>query len=114
MTYHEIMRAFPLAVIGLGLFIAGCHHEDPNAMKPGPVHEWARRQGEPNPHNSEEFGLLSNINAFKLFEACDTPGANVMISPVSITMTLSMLANGTKGDTQNLILKMLNAAGGAE
>ena len=109
------MRSLTCAALGLCLCLFSCHHSDSYGLKPGPVQEWARKQPSlttAEEHDSEEFALLSNVLAFKLFAAADKPGENIMISPVSAAMTLAMLANGAKGETQTNILKALNDVGG--
>lgn len=116
MSYHDRMRAHDCAVLGLCLFVAGCgRHVDPYGLKPGPVQEWARKQPDPTiaeGHAGEEIALLSNAFAFKLFAAVDKPGENICISPLGITMSLAMMANGANGSTQKLILDTLGDKGG--
>jgi serpin B len=111
------MKRLLIATVGLTLFAAGCHHADPSALtlKPGPVQAWANKQPAQTSaqmHAGQDFALISNAVAFKLFAAVDKPGENVFISPLSVTMALSMLANGAHGHTQDVILNALSDKGG--
>jgi serine protease inhibitor len=118
MFYHlDRMRSYRLVICGLCLAVISCKGGDPHAIKPGPVHEWARKEPEQSTeykHSGEEFGLLSTALAFKLFSAVAQPGENQMVSPISITMVLGMIANGAKGNTQTEILKALHVNGGVD
>jgi len=122
LLYHERMRSARCAVLGLCLFLAfGCHssnsaHSTLN-LSPGPVQEWAAKQPKPTEGDDlagKEIALLSNALAFRFFKAVDTPGQNIVISPLSMTFGLAMLADGAKSKTQKQILDALGDKGGLD
>src|SRR5579885_3901416 len=109
-----------VASIGIALCLAvfGCRSaNDPYTMRSGQMQAWARKQPAlsiEDRADSSEFALASNSVAFKLFQACDAPGKNVLISPLSIATSLAVLGNGAKGSTQQAIYDAINCPGGAK
>ena len=84
-------------------------------MKPGPIQAWANKQPSPNwkeRESGKEISILSNALAFKMFAAVDKPGENVLISPISMMLTLAMMANGAGAETQKAICDAIGDEGG--
>lgn len=119
LSYDDGMQRRLCVLFGL-LLISGCHKEPaykPATMKPGPIQAWANRapkQTASDDRAGKDYAKLSNDFAFKFFTAVDSPGKNAFVSPMSVTMALSMLANGARGRTQDLILKSLGETGGVK
>ena len=58
--------------------------------------------------NQQIIAKNANEFAFEEFKAANTDSANILVAPFSTQATLSMLANGARGETLNEILKALN------
>lgn len=67
-----------------------------------------------DPLDSKDFATVQRNFSVKLFQKTveETETENILISPLSVSLALSMAANGAKGETQSQMLQILS--GGAE
>ncbi len=116
MFYHERMRLARCAVLGLCLFAAfGCNRSAAKKLAPNPVHEWAVRQPritEDEELSGKDLAIISNALAFKYFKAVDVQGQNIVISPLGMTVSLVMLSNGARGQTEKQLMDLMYCKGG--
>lgn len=96
-------RAVHFLLFSFAILLAGCHSEDvpekiiPNAKVDIPISR-----------SEKEIVNAQNEFSIKFFnEYAKTDGKNFCISPLSLSMAMSMLANGAAGDTQTEILDAL-------
>ena len=78
----------------------------------GPQEEWIDEAPEMEKALPAEPGVEKEINAFgfKVFQAVED-GKDVFLSPMSLTMALSLVTGGAEGRTAEAMLKTLGLAG---
>jgi len=96
--------AFLIAAILLLAVTAGCHKDENTMPEPTPLELPARASYVIDQSNSFGFNLFRDV-------ALEEEGTNLMLSPLSASVALTMLLNGCEGNTYSQIGEMLGYSG---
>ena len=98
-----------LLIIGMMSGLCGCgdYQSKQITVPPSDDEEEQETQEEPDTENKADFSSGYMDFAFELFGSCAKKDENVMVSPVSVSVALTMAANGAQGDTLSQMEEVL-------
>lgn len=98
-----------LLIIGMMSGLCGCgdYQSKQITVPPSDDEEEQEKQEEPDTESKADFSSGYMDFAFELFGSCAKKDENVMVSPVSVSVALTMAANGAQGDTLSQMEEVL-------
>lgn len=98
-----------LLIIGMMSGLCGCgdYQSKQITVPPSDDEEEQETQEEPDTENKADFSSGYMDFAFELFGSCAQKDENVMVSPVSVSVALTMAANGAQGETLSQMEEVL-------
>ena len=98
-----------LLIIGMMSGLCGCgdYQSKQITVPPSDDEEEQETQEEPDTENKADFSSGYMDFAFELFGSCAKKDENVMVSPVSVSVALTMAANGAQGETLSQMEEVL-------
>lgn len=115
----KINKTISLAIAAIALCsLTACSTDSPNGEVAKTPVEIVDKAGDIGPsantiempRSLQELNISQQSLAFRVFDKIREPGTNRVFSPLSLSMALSMLANGAEGETLDELMKALNGS----